>query len=413
MLKPFLIEARGGGGLLVAAGAIGVALGISALPFYTLGIFTKPIAAEFDWTRGQVQAGFTAMIFGMLASGWAWGMAADRFGARRVVLIGQVGLGLGFIALALVPAQIALWVLLWGLLGVLGTGTAPITWTRNVVAVFDAGRGTALGLTLAGSGVAAFLAPLAITPVIESFGWRAGYAALGLTVLFVAIPVTVLMYRDPHRPGGGDVSTSMSQPLDGLSVGAIVRGYRFWLMAGVFAAITFGVSGMIPNLVPMLTDRGMAPSSAAVYVGLAGLAVIAGRIAAGILVDRFWAPAVALGFLALPALSCLLLAGDGLAGGVAMGLAAAAIGLAAGAEFDIVAYLCSRYFGMRHYGLSYALQQIGMSVGGAAGPLVFATFYDRTGSYSEVLYVSAALFAAAPLLLLLMGRYPNLTRASG
>ncbi len=410
MLKAFLEEARGGGGRLVAAGAIGVALGISALPFYTLGIFTKPIAVEFGWTRGQVQAGFTAMIIGMLMSGWAWGMAADRFGARRVAIVSQIGLGLGFLALSVAPPIPMLWVALWAGLGLVGTGTAPITWTRNVVAVFDAGRGTALGLTLAGSGIAAFLAPLAITPVITAMGWRAGYAALGLAVLMIAIPVAALIYRDPPRSTNDGHRTGTAIPQPGLAVGEIVRGYRFWLMGMVFAAVTFGVSGLIPNLVPLLTDGGMRASEAAFYVGLAGLAVIAGRIAAGILVDRFWAPGVALGFLALPALSCLLLASDGLPNGVAIGLAAAAIGLAAGAEFDVVAYLCSRYFGMRHYGLSYALQQIGMSLGGAAGPLAFAIVFDRTGSYDQVLYLSAVLFIVGPLLLLLMGRYPDLTQ---
>lgn len=389
----------------MAAGAVGVALGISALPFYTLGIFTKPIAAEFGWSRGQVQSGFTAMIVGMLLSGWAWGMAADRFGARRVAMISQGDLGLGFLALAMAPSNAGVWVALWGALGVIGTGTAPITWTRNVIAVFADARGTALGLTLAGSGLAAFVVPMAISPVIAELGWRGGYAALGLIVLIVALPVTGFIYRDPVvRPDATDADRTNAS-LPGLSVRAILRGYRFWLMSAVFAVVTFGVSGLIPNLVPMLTDRGMPATTAAYYVGLTGLAVIFGRIAAGILIDRFWAPGVALGFLALPALSCLLLASDQLPQVPAIGLAVAAIGLAAGAEFDTVAYLCSRYFGMRHYGFSYALQQIGMSLGGAVAPIVFAMTFDRTGSYDQVLYLSAALFIIAPCSLLAMGRY--------
>jgi len=76
--------------------------------------------------------------------------------------------------------------------------------------------------------------------------------------------------------------------------------------------------------------------------------VMGGRIAAGILIDRIWAPLVAIGFLAMPAAACFLLVGDTLASGPIIALAAVLVGLAAGAEFDLVAFMAGRYFGMRN-----------------------------------------------------------------
>jgi predicted MFS family arabinose efflux permease len=178
-------------------------------------------------------------------------------------------------------------------------------------------------------------------------------------------------------------------------------------MALVFAAVSFGVGGLIPNLVPLLTDRGLSAAEAAGYAALLGVTVILGRVTAGFLVDRFWAPAVGIAFLSVPALACVALTGSTLPSGVATGLAAALVGLAAGAEFDLVAYLCARYFGMRRYGLLYALQSVFLMVAAGVAPLVFARTFDATGSYDAALWTAAALFAVTPWFLLTLGRYPR------
>jgi predicted MFS family arabinose efflux permease len=159
--------------------------------------------------------------------------------------------------------------------------------------------------------------------------------------------------------------------------------------------------------VPLFTDGGLTPAAAAGLASLTGLAVIVGRVAAGFLVDRFWAPGVAFAFLAAPAFACLILAQPVLPPPALLGVAALTIGLAAGAEFDLIAFLVSRYFGMRHYGVIYSVQMVAMLLAGGIAPPVFGRAFDATGSYSALLWPCAIVFVAAPLLLLTLGRYPD------
>lgn len=386
----------------VLAGLVGVMFGISALPFYTLGLFVRPLAEAFGWSREAIQWGFTMQMLGMLCIAWAYGLLTDRWGARRVALLSQVGLGLGFFAVAAVQS-LPQWYAAWFLVALLGAGTSPITWTRGVTGWFDAARGTALGLMLAGTGITAVIAPPLVTAIVAEHGWRAGYLAIGAGVLLVALPLVALFFRD--APAAAAVRAGASPP--GLSRREAFASRTFWVMLLVFFLVTFAVSGIIPTLVPLLVDRGFTPADAALYASLAGAAVILGRIVAGILLDRFWAPAVAAIFLLLPAGSCLLLALGGVTAPAAIALAVILVGLAAGAEFDIVAYMVSRYFGMAHYGLVYSQLMMGMLVGGGFGPPVFGRVFDQTGSYAPALLAATAIFVVAPLLLLTLGRYPR------
>jgi MFS family permease len=395
----------GRGWRVVAGGAIGAAFSISALPFYTLGVFVKPIAAATGWSREAIQLGFTVQMFTLLAISWAWGWLVDRHGARRVALISQIGLA---IALALLPLlagwlgpSLAGWYTGWALVALLGGGTGQATWTRGVSGWFDTARGTALGLTLFGTGIAAVFAPPIVTGIIAASGWPMGYHLLGASVLIFSLPVVAAWFRDAPLPAGD------ARALPGLSRREALRDRRFWTMLLAFSTITFGVAGIIPNLVPLLTDRGLGAATAASYAGIAGLAVMGGRIAAGILIDRFWAPLVAIGFLAMPAAACFLLVGDTLASGPIIALAAVLVGLAAGAEFDLVAFMAGRYFGMRNYGFIYGVQIGAILAATGIAPALFSRVQSATGSYDAALITAGAIFLTAPLLLLTLGRYPS------
>lgn len=388
---------------IVLAAFAGAMFGISAIPFYTLGLFVKPVGEAFGWSRETVQWGFTAQMLGMLCVSWLWGAWMDKVGARRVGILAQVGFGLGLMGLALVNSFPG-WLAAWFLVALLGAGTSPVTWTRGIAGWFDAGRGTAFGLALAGTGAMAFLAPPILAPFIEAQGWRAAYVALGASVLVIALPLSLLLFRDAPATAAGH-ATAATGP--GLTRAEILRSPRFWLMFVVFLAITFAVGGLIPSIVPLLSDRGMERTEAAQYAAIVGIAVVAGRIVAGMLLDRFEARHVALGFLMLPAISCLLLASDVLPSGPAIGLAVALVGLAAGAEFDLAAFMVSRYFGMKAFGVAYAILTVGMLVGGGFAPPIFGRIFDQTGSYDPALMIAGGIFLVAPLLMLGMGRYPQ------
>ena len=397
------LEFRRGWRVLFAA-ALGTAFGASPIPFNSIGPFTRPLAEEFGWGRGDIQLAlfwFTAAV--VLTVPFVGGLA-DRVGVRRVAIATLALFGLAFAALAFTPASLVAFYLLWGLMGVLGAGSTPVSWTRVVNAWFVQNRGFALALTLMGTGLTAALLPSLATWLIAEFGWRRAFVGIALLPLAVALPVAVWLFREPDARGSAHLDAAASRT--GVTVRTALRDYRFWVIAASILCVAIGVGGSITNFQPLLMDRGFEPAEAARVAGVIGVSVIAGRLIAGILIDRYWAPLVTLPMLALPALACFLLAQPDVAMPAAL-LSAILIGFAAGAETDLVAYLTARYFGLAHYGRLYGLQYAVFGFASGISPFLFGKVFDVTGSYQPILYLAAVLFVLGAAALLTLGRYPR------
>ena len=402
------VEFRRGWPVLVAA-ALGTAFGASPIPFNSAGPFTKPLAEEFGWGRGDIQLAlfwFTAAV--VLTVPFIGGLA-DRIGVRKVA-IGTLALfGITFAALAFTPASLFAFYLLWVLMGALGGGSTPVTWTRAVNSWFVHNRGLALALTLMGTGVTAAFLPSLATWLIEHYGWRKAFIGISLLPLAVALPVVIWLFREPEAKDAHELIAPPSRL--GVTVGQALRDYRFWVIAVSILFVAIGVGGSITNFQPLLMDRGFQPQEAAKIAGVIGVSVIIGRLLAGVLIDRYWAPLVTLPMLALPALACFLLAQPEVPAFAAI-LSAMLIGLAAGAETDLVAYLTARYFGLANYGRLYGLQYSVFGFASGISPFLFGRVFDVTGSYQPILYVAAVLFVLGAVALLTLGRYPKFEAAA-
>jgi MFS family permease len=168
----------------------------------------------------------------------------------------------------------------------------------------------------------------------------------------------------------------------------------FWLMVGAFFLLSVSFHGVVIHFVPMLTDRGISTQSAALAVSMSAVGALLGGVGAGYLLDRFFAPYVAVYFFCGAALGTFLL-WSGAVGGLAV-VAIVLWGLALGALFDIMAYMVGRYFGLRAFGEIYSYAFAAFTLGGVIGPLLMGVGFDSTGSYSPVLggFVVATLLAA-------------------
>jgi len=387
---------------IVLASTVGMLMGVSALPFYTLGVFAKPILGEFGWSRGQYQGAFLTMIVGAATAPFV-GSLCDRFGVRRIALTSTVAFALAFAGIGLVTnSSIESFYAAWLVMAVVAQGTGPLAWTRLIGGWFSTQRGLALGISLMGSGIAGFIAPPIATALIAAVGWRETYVILGATVLAIGWPTLWLLLRDPPVP---HVSTSVSTP-NHVSLKAALATYRFWIIAVAFCIFAFGIAGVISNLIPLLTDRGPAAAQAAAYASTVGLAVISGRVLVGYLMDKVWAPGIAFVVLAAPAASCLALATVPLHG-IEITAALIIVGFAAGAEFDMMAFLAARYFGLTHYGKIYGVLYAIFFMGAALAPAVFGRSFDVHRSYVFILSMVAAATVAGACSLLLLGPYPK------
>jgi MFS family permease len=395
---------------LILASSMGVICSSIVLPFYTIGALVKPLTAEFGWDRADVQLGilFSSGLGALTAP--LIGALSDRYGPRALVLPGLVGLALGFFLAASMNGELWMFFLAYACMALLGAGTTPVTWTRAIAQTFDRQRGLALGLTLTGTGICAMFAPAYTVWLLEQFGWRVAYVGIGLLPLLLAGPFVWAWFRpqSPGEPAGGRDAAALSElrPADwGLTLGEAIRGYRFWVLCVSIFAIYLAVSGISPNLIAALTDKGFTAASAATVQGVYGFAIMLGRLVVGWLVDRYWAPGVALVSLSLPAIGCLILTGSpDFTWAV---VAALLIGFAAGAELDLMAFFAARYFGLRHYAKIYAILYAILAVAGGMAPMLFARVFDVTASYEISFLIASGLFLFGAVIVLALGRYPQ------
>lgn len=402
-------EFRRGGGPLFGA-MIGAGCGMTSVVFYTHGVFAVPIANTTGWLRSEVQFAFTLLSLMAVVTAPAVGWMIDRYGARRVALWAIPAFFTGFALLSLTGGSLPGYYAAFLAMAVLGAGTLPVTWTTVVNQWFHDNRGIALGIALTGTGVAATVAPAYAGWLIVSQGWQMAYFWLALTTTIIALPVVALLFRSPQADSwrGTKTSTeSIAAHLDaGNSFTEAFRSYRLWVLCFGIFLVGGSVSGLITSFVAMLTDRGFTLAEAAGYASIIGFSVICGRLGAGLLVDRLWAPAVAAVFLSFPAAAALALDMAPLTP-VLAGLCAALIGLGAGAELDLLAFLTSRYFGLRRYGSIYALTFVFFSVSAGLAPTAFGLVYDGSGNYSLALRCAATACALGALAMLTLGNYPD------
>lgn len=395
---------------VVLASVIGIGLGLSPLPFFTIGVFAKPLATEFGWSIGQIMSALVVFMLGTVAMSPIIGFITDRVGPRRVVLTAIVLFSLSMMSFSLMNGSIQLYLLIWALVAITGAGTLPITWTRAVNAWFVEKRGLALGISMIGTGLFGTLAKQYAFFLIELVGWRWAYVGVGALPLLIAWPIAFGLFREPTDPKAVARLKKQGRPAvaimqyGGMSFRQALTDWRFWLLACCFVPISFGVGGPLPNLETMLGSKGFDPQDAVTLASILGIAIVIGRLLGGYLIDRFWAPAVAATLLSIPAISMLMLS-QAEFGFAHATVAIIILGIATGAEFDLVAYLVSRYFGLSHYAVIYGVIYAFFALGAGTGPAVFGAVFEAQGSYDSMFRFSAFLFVAGALPLLLLGRY--------
>jgi predicted MFS family arabinose efflux permease len=381
------------GSVLLIACMLGAAAGLSSLGYYSVGMFILPLQQEFSWSRGEIASSMLVSTVVMATLFPLLGLLIDRFGSRVVALISIPLFALALFALSRTPASIGAYYGLCVLASVAGLGTTPVNYTRAVNAEFSSARGLALGITLAGMGVAAIGLPLFLTFVIGNHGWRSGYVALAALALLPWPFVYFGLPRERQVPRGvGPV----------IDRRAALRSPVLWTMMGSFAAVTVAASALIIHLLPLLRDAGLAPARAAGVVSLLGVGIVIGRLGMGFLIDRMFAPRVAAAAFAATAAGCALL---GIAGPEMAPVAALTIGFAMGAEIDVISYLTARYFGLASYGFVYSLLYSMVVVSASVGPALAGLAFDAAGGYAPVLWTAAGLLTLGALGVLCLPRF--------
>lgn len=395
-------------------GAAGLFLGVTPIIVFSFGVFLGPITRDFHAGRGDVAFAYTlfSLIQAITVPFAGWLM--DRFGARRVILPSMV---LGVIVLLLAPVGssnlFALYVV-FGTLGLLVPGAGPVAFAKVTSQWFDRHRGLALGVMMLGLGLGAFVMPSLAHLLIANFGWRVAYAAVGAGILLVSTPLVMKFLNESPESLGllPDGATSPSAASHagpkndkdaGMTWREALRTRTFWLLLTSFALVAAATQACFTHMAAIVSDRGGNGQLAALASSLLGGGLLIGRTGSGYLLDRFFAPRVAAVIFAGAACGIALL-GIVSSPGPAF-VAAFLIGLALGAEGDVMPYLTSRYFGLRCFGEICGMIFAGFSLAGGLGPYLMGAAFDANHSYAVPLQLFCVAVLVAAALMLVAGPY--------
>lgn len=385
-------------GWLVVAGAFAVTF-VGFGSAYTFSAFVEPLQADFGASRGSVSLVFSLAGFLYFGLGVVSGPLADRWGSRRLAVLGMILTGLGM-AVASVAGSLTQIYLAYGLGVGLGVGFSYVPAVGAVQRWFVRRRGFASGLAVSGIGVGTLVMPPLAALLIGTLGWRSAYLVLGCLAAAVGVGMALLIENDPRDRGlapDGDAPGAdgpSAQP-HGFSVRKAVTSRRF---AGLYAAClicSFGLFVPFVHLVPYAVDHGVAQASAVLLLGVIGVGSTAGRFFLGGLADRLGR---ALALFAMFLGMALALAIWALSAGFwPLAVFAFAYGVFYGGFVALLPALVMDYFGGRNVSGIIGILYTSVAFGTLVGPSAAGFAFDISRSYMLPILVGIAgnLIAAA------------------
>ena len=384
---------------MVAAAVIALMMNTGVVSNFAFAVFIKPITADLGISRATLTgATLIASISGTCVAPF-FGKAIDYFGLRRVHLPMIFMFAVGTAMLGLLEPAFWFMVVLFVFHGLFSQGQSPVGYSKALTAWFDKDRGLALGIAIAGVGLGVFAVPPFANYVIQHYGWRWAYVAMGAAIILLALIPTWLFEREPPVPPER-LRSAQSAAIPGMMLREAVRTWRFWGMTFAFFAAIVAINGTLTQVVALLTDRGESREIAVFALSMSGVALTFGRIASGFCLDRFHGPYVACVFFLSAAVGVALLAAD-----IEPFAGTMLCGLGIGAEVDLMAFLVSRYFGIRAFGAVYGLMFAIFSFGVGFGPWLMGMSHDYLKSYVPMMIVFEVALALAIFVLLLLGPY--------
>ncbi len=397
---------------IVAASSLALVASQGPINVFATGIFIKPISQELGFGRGDIATAIgISSVMTAIASPF-FGRMIDRFGVRRPLAISIVLFALTTAALSLLPGSLFGLYAMFALTGLVAIGQTPGSYSKVIAAWFDRQRGFALGIVLAGVGMGTIVIPLISNALVGKLGWREAYVGLAGVIILLALLPVLAFVREPTSANAGTPVGDLpaGAVLPGVSMKEAARDRRFWYMLTSFFFAVVAINGSLVHVVPMLTDRGMPLSDAVTIISSSGIALIVGRLLAGWIIDRIFAPYVAVFFLVCPLIGLLILALQPAAVSPMVGVLL--LGLGIGGETDLLSYLVSRYFGLAKFGTIYGWIFTAALAGNAVGSSILGWAFQLTHSYSATLVGYSVLLVIATGLTLVLGpyRYPPADR---
>ncbi len=371
--------------------------------FYSFTAFFNPIVGEFGWSYAATSfAASLRSIEGGLASP-AVGFAADRWGARRLLIIGSILSGLGFILLSRTHALWSFYTLFL-FLSIGFSLLCPVPGWTALANWFTRRRGTALGILSTSIGMGGILV-IGVNWLIDTFGWRETMVIIGVGMWVIGIPASLVVRNrpepygmlpdgepavSPHIDRGGDTAEMNTAAEPGeFTVRQAAGTQTFWILALIVTLSSATVHALTVHVMPYLISAQFNRSTASVMASCLVLSSAIGRFGMGWLtafISSRYLMAVslllqALGLLVLSfthtmwqAVVVVLLFGPGYGGAVTLRLT-----------------LQADYFGRQAFGAIQGLIMAIAIIGTMSFPYLTGLYFDMFGDYRSTWLIMAGI----------------------
>ncbi len=387
--------------VIVAAGGFLGCVAIGGM--FSLPVFLQPIARDTGWSVTGISSAMTIGFLAMAFTSMVWGTLSDRLGPLPVVLTGSVvlsaSLGLASLATSLVAFQVIFGLMVGGSIAAI---FAPMMAT--VTGWFDTHRSLAVSLVSAGMGMAPMtMAPLAAW-LVSNHDWRTSMQIVALVVGAIMIPVSLLVRRPPALDSAASAPSGDPAPAD-MTLAQALRSPQFIILIATNFFCCATHSGPIIHTVSYAISCGIPMIAAVTIYSVEGLAGMGGRIAFGLLGDRFGAKRVLVFGLLAQAFGAL---GYVFVRDLAAFYAVAALfGFIYAGTMPLYAVLVRENFPLRMMGTVIGGTAMAGSLGMATGPLAGGLIYDTFASYAWLYIGSWAVGLGAFFIILTFRPFPK------
>jgi MFS family permease len=382
--------------LLAASLGMGSALSLNT---YILSIFAPYLISEFGWSRSQwAMLGLVQMA--VVISIPICGRLTDLYGVRRVAAVGAFSYPLFLLAIATMHSGIGLYLGIYIAQTLICSTTTATVYSRVVVAAFKVRRGLALAIAGSAPPLMGALLSWPMTDFVADHGWRTGYVVVAAICALCAVATFALLQSGDgaHYSAPGPTAAKRSAA----DYPAILANPIFWIMFAALFLVNLPFSLASSQLKLVVLDQGLSDATAAKMVSAFAIASIVGRLVSGFALDRMPAHIVAaVGFM-LPVFGLLVLASP-FDSPSAVLVAISLIGIAFGAEADVIPYLVVRYFGIAIFSTVFGLLTAAIGGAMASGNVLIAAVLKNSNSFDPYLVTAAAAAFVGSLLFLLLG----------
>jgi len=371
---------------------------VSSLRSYAFGVFIKPWTTDFGWARAPISLAYSISL--LLTSFFAimFGRLSDRYGVRKVLLLGLSLVIPGYIFCSQIDSLNQLY-LCFALIGI-GSGAFYVPVTTTVTRWFDENKGLAIGITVSALGIGMAFFPPALERIIVFAGWRTTFVVMAVISTVLLLIATYLIRDSPEsieleKKDKNSQENSTDNGLN-LTLFEAFKTKRFWIIYMMFFVSQFSALIVTVHIVPYSEGIGIPSFYAAMTLTAIGLANVFGRLFGGWTSDNIGVVKGTMIFFLLQSLTLFLITTTNSLH--ILYVISLIFGLAFGGWVMIYPVIVSVFFGNKHSGEILGALGTVAGLGGALGPYFAGYVYDVTGKY-DIAFMIGGLMTLFSLIL--------------